>query len=95
MEEPCAPDLCSYEEGFGPMTDPMEMVGRAADASDLRDRIMNPNVAKSEAEWWAAREIERLEACIREMVEHKKRLDQVYAAIDERLPIDHSLRSFL
>lgn len=52
-----------------PMTDPMELVGRATEASDLRDRIMNPNIAKSEAEWWAAREIERLEACICEMVE--------------------------
>jgi len=47
----------------------MELAGRATEASDLRDRIMNPNVAKSEAEWWASREIERLEACIREMVE--------------------------
>ena len=52
-----------------PMTDPMELVGRATEASDLHERIMNPNVAKSEAEWWASREIERLEACIREMVE--------------------------
>lgn len=66
------------------MTDPM---GRATEASDLRDRIMNPNVAKSEAEWWASREIERLEACIREMVEKiavlEDEIDNLYFELTE------------
>lgn len=33
---------------------------QATEATDLRDRIMNPNIAKSEQEWWAAREINAL-----------------------------------
>ena len=41
----------------------------ATDQADLRDRIMNPNAAKSEAEWWASREIERLESILRDLTE--------------------------
>jgi hypothetical protein len=33
---------------------------QATPASTLEQHIMDPRVAKSEAEWWASREIERL-----------------------------------
>jgi len=35
---------------------------QATPASTLEQHIMDPRVAKSEAEWWASREIERLRA---------------------------------
>lgn len=59
MEEPCAPDLCSYEEGFAPMTDPMELVG-------LLEAYRPTN------EWGDPVHhviIDEAAACIREMVE--------------------------
>jgi hypothetical protein len=33
---------------------------KSTPAKDLEDRIMNSNIPKSEAEWWACNEIERL-----------------------------------
>jgi hypothetical protein len=37
-------------------------------AKDLEDRIMNPNIAKSEAEWWAKNKIEELQWIIKRYV---------------------------
>ncbi len=47
---------------------PQSKACAATPAASLRDRIMNPNIAKSEAEWWAAREIERLEEELRHRI---------------------------
>lgn len=35
---------------------------KSASPADLERQILDPNVAKNEREWWAAREIERLRA---------------------------------
>lgn len=43
--------------------------GAATDPRVLRDYIMNPCVAKSEPEWWAARRIEALETALRRINE--------------------------
>jgi hypothetical protein len=40
---------------------------QATPASTLEQHIMDPRVAKSEAEWWASREIERLRARVAEL----------------------------
>ena len=37
----------------------------ATPAKTLEERIMNPGIAKSDAEWWAMREIERLREQVR------------------------------
>lgn len=58
MAEPCAPDLRSNEEGFGPMTDPMELVVRL----ELEAAHM-----KATPRTWDA--LTEAAACIREMVE--------------------------
>lgn len=39
-----------------------EAAKAATPENELRERIMNPSIAKSESEWWAARQIEKLEA---------------------------------
>ena len=44
------------------MTERIIEVCQATDSAELRERIMNPSVAKSESEWWAARHIAELEA---------------------------------
>lgn len=38
------------------------MCGASTPAATLRDHIMNPNVPKSEAEWWARERILEIEA---------------------------------
>jgi Rad3-related DNA helicase len=36
------------------------VASQATASKDLEDRVMNPNIPKSETEWWAKREIEKL-----------------------------------
>ena len=44
-----------------------EKAYQATPASTLEEQIMNPCIAKNEREWWAAAEIERLRAALREI----------------------------
>jgi len=39
--------------------------GQATPRAELERQIMDSNVPKNEREWWAAREIERLQAIVR------------------------------
>ena len=44
-----------------------EKAYQATPASTLEEQIMNPCIAKNEREWWAAAEIERLRAALRQI----------------------------
>jgi len=44
-----------------------EKAYQATPASTLEEQIMNPCIAKNEREWWAAVEIERLRAALKEI----------------------------
>ena len=44
-----------------------EKAYQATPASTLEEEIINPCIAKNEREWWAAAEIERLRAALREI----------------------------
>lgn len=73
MAERCAPDLRSNEESFGPMTDPMELVGRLETYADPHEEIGMTYVRAALTE--AA-------ACIREMVEKRVGLEEdLYQAV--------------
>lgn len=55
-------------------------VYQATPSATLEQRIMDPRIAKSEAEWWAAREIDRLRAEINDMSDDVERLSLACAA---------------
>ena len=42
----------------------------ATSKAELEEYIMNPCIAKNEAEWWASREIERLRGALMEAAGH-------------------------
>jgi len=44
-----------------------EKAYQATPASTLEEQIMNPCIAKNEREWWAATEIKRLRAALRDI----------------------------
>lgn len=48
------------------MSDQLNKEYQATPAATLEQQIMNPNFPKNEREWWAADEIERLRAALRE-----------------------------
>lgn len=52
-----------------------EKAYQATPASTLEEQIMNPCIAKNEREWWAAAEIERLRAALRE-IDHARYTDR-------------------
>lgn len=45
---------------------------KATDPCDLEKRILDPNIAKNEAEWWARERILELEARLKLLEEGKK-----------------------
>lgn len=45
----------------------VQVVQKATDPCELERRILDPNIAKGEAEWWASRRIADLEATIAEL----------------------------
>ena len=55
---------------------------KSTPAKDLEDRIMNSNIAKSEAEWWAKGEIERLRGRLALLEGELKGLDAVQDLIN-------------
>jgi DNA gyrase/topoisomerase IV subunit A len=52
-----------------------EKASKATDPCDLERQILDPNIAKNEAEWWAGRRIQELE-------EEAKRTEQFIIAND-------------
>jgi len=50
-----------------------EKAYQATPASTLEEQIMNPCIAKNEREWWAAAEIERLRAALRDLLDASER----------------------
>lgn len=46
------------------MSDEIYKACKATEPKDLRDRIMNHNISKSEAEWWANARIAALEEVV-------------------------------
>ena len=52
-----------------------EKAYQATPASTLEEEIMNPCIAKNEREWWAAAEIEKLRAALRE-IDHARYTDR-------------------
>ena len=38
-----------------------DKTAQATPPEDLREQILSPNVAKNEREWWASKEIQRLQ----------------------------------
>jgi hypothetical protein len=46
-----------------------EKAGKPIDSYILEDKIMNPNIAKSEAEWWARNKIQELEYIKKQYIE--------------------------
>ena len=49
---------------------------KASDPNDLERRILDPNIAKSEAEWWAKSRIEELEREVERLNRIKSRTRQ-------------------
>ena len=59
--------------------EPYETPRKARDPNDLERHILDPNIAKSEAEWWAKSRIEELE---RERDLHKAKFDAINKDFD-------------
>ena len=47
----------------------MTKEGRPIDNNELRHQILSPKIPKSEREWWAKREIERLQKTVDRLVD--------------------------
>lgn len=57
----------------------VQVVQKATDPCELERRILDPNIAKGEAEWWASRRIADLEATIAELTAQR---DEAMAALE-------------
>lgn len=75
---------------------------QATEPKSLRERIMDSRIAKSESEWWASREIEKLEAALAEArKENEEQARLLMEAINEARkccladdsPCDHKPRT--
>jgi hypothetical protein len=62
-----------------------EKTGRASEPADLRARICDVNVPKTEAEWWAQAEIARLRARVAQL---EGALFNATALIGHAMPMD-------
>jgi hypothetical protein len=72
-----------------------EKAYQATPASTLEEEIMNPCIAKNEREWWAAAEIERLRALLKEVDDWVRDLEPFAGADHEPVTVFKKVRAAL